>query len=76
MRSLWSQTLDDPATRHVLFTGESAVLEAIYISGPVLIVAGIGGLLSIPAAALACAVFGLTGTVAFALTSASRAWPP
>ena len=56
MRALWNQTLDDPATRHVLFTGESAVLEAIYISGPVLIVAGIGGLISIPAAALACGV--------------------
>ena len=54
VRSLWNQTLDDPPTRHVLFTGESAVLEAIYISGPVLIVAGIGGLVSISAAALAC----------------------
>ena len=43
VRSLWNQTLDDPVTRHVLFTGESAVLEAIYIAGPVLIVAGIGG---------------------------------
>ena len=32
VRSLWNQTLDDPATRHVLFTGESAVLEAIYIA--------------------------------------------
>ena len=39
VRALWNQTLDDPTTRHVLFTGESAVLEAIYISGPVLIVA-------------------------------------
>ena len=54
VRSLWNQTLDDPVTRHVLFTGESAVLEAIYIAGPVLIVAGIGGLISIPAAAAAC----------------------
>ncbi|HYH90418.1 MAG TPA: MFS transporter [Solirubrobacteraceae bacterium] len=76
VRSLWSQTLDDPATRHVLFTGESAVLEAIYISGPVLIVAGIGGLISIPAAALACGIFGLLGTVMFAATAASRAWRP
>ena len=56
VRALWNQTLQDPATRHVLFTGESAVLEAIYISGPVLIVAGIGGLVSIPAAAFACGV--------------------
>jgi MFS family permease len=76
VRSLWNQTLDDPATRHVLFTGESAVLEAIYIAGPVLIVAGIGGLFSISAAALACGTFGLLGTLMFASTAASRAWRP
>ena len=80
VRALWNQTLDDPATRHVLFTGESAVLEAIYISGPVLIVAGIGGLISISAAALACGVFGLLGTLMFAATArlarvAARARP-
>ena len=62
VRSLWTRDLDDD-TRHVLFTGESAVLEGIYIAGPVLIVAGIGGLFSIPAAALACGAFALTGTV-------------
>jgi MFS family permease len=76
VRSLWNQTLDDPQTRHVLFTGESAVLEAIYIAGPVLIVAGIGGALSISAAALACGMFGLLGTLIFATTAASRAWRP
>ena len=76
VRALWNQTLEDPATRHVLFTGESAVLEAIYIAGPVLIVAGIGGLISIPAAALACGVFGLLGTLMFAATAASRGWRP
>jgi MFS family permease len=75
VRSLWNRKLDD-ATRHVLFTGESAVLEAIYIAGPVLIVAGIGGLLSIPSAALACAAFTLIGTAMFVLTPASRAWRP
>jgi MFS family permease len=75
VRSLWNRDLDD-RTRHVLFTGESAVLEGIYIAGPVLIVAGIGGLLSIPAAALACGVFTLSGTVVFVLTRASRAWRP
>ncbi len=75
VRSLWNRNLDD-ATRHVLFTGESAVLEGIYIAGPVLIVAGIGGLLSIPAAALACAAFTLIGTTMFVLTPASRAWRP
>jgi hypothetical protein len=76
VRSLWNQTLDDPATRHVLFNGESAMLEAIYITGPVLIVAGIGGLISIPAAALACGLSGLLGTLLFASTAASRAWRP
>jgi MFS family permease len=75
VRSLWGRDLDEH-TRHVLFTGESAVLEGIYIAGPVLIVAGIGGLLSISAAAVACGVFGLAGTVLFVLTPASRAWRP
>jgi MFS family permease len=75
VRSLWARDLDD-ATRHVLFTGESAVLEAIYIAGPVLIIAGIGGLVSIPAAAVACGVFTMIGTVMFVLTPASRAWRP
>jgi predicted MFS family arabinose efflux permease len=75
VRSLWNRDLDDH-TRHVLFTGESAVLEGIYIAGPVLIVAGIGGLLSIPAAALACGVATLGGTLMFVLTPASRAWRP
>src|SRR5215212_10348332 len=77
VRSLWNRSLgDDAVTRHVLFTGESAVLEAIYIAGPVLIVAGIGGLVSIPAAALACGLFGLLGTLLFAATKTSRAWRP
>jgi MFS family permease len=75
VRSLWSHDLDED-TRHVLFTGESAVLEGIYIAGPVLIVAGIGGLLSISAAALACGVATLSGTALFVLTPASRAWRP
>jgi predicted MFS family arabinose efflux permease len=75
VRSLWNRDLDE-ATRHVLFTGESAVLEAIYIAGPVLIVAGIGGLVSIPAAAAACGAFTLIGTTMFVLTRASRGWRP
>jgi len=75
VRALWARDLDED-TRHVLFTGESAVLEGIYIAGPVLIVAGIGGLVSISAAALACGVFTLVGTALFVLTPASRAWRP
>ena len=75
VRSLWNRDLDDD-TRHVLFTGESAVLEGIYIAGPVVIVAGIGGVVSIPAAAVACGAFALIGTLMFVLTRASRAWRP
>jgi MFS family permease len=75
VRSLWNRDLDDH-TRHVLFTGESAVLEGIYIAGPVVIVAGIGGIISIPAAAVACGAFALIGTIMFVLTPASRAWRP
>src|SRR5215210_2334143 len=76
VRALWNHTLDDAAARHALFTGESTVLEAIYIAGPVLIVAGIGTLISIPAAAFACGVLGLLGSLVFAATAASRAWRP
>jgi MFS family permease len=75
VRSLWNRDLDDE-TRHILFNGESAVLEGIYIAGPVMIIAGIGGLVSLPAAAFACGVFTLAGTVIFVLTRASRAWRP
>jgi predicted MFS family arabinose efflux permease len=75
VRSLWNRNLDDE-TRHVLFTGESAVLEGIYIAGPVLIVAGIGGLISISAAVVACGAFALIGTAMFVVTPASRAWRP
>jgi Major Facilitator Superfamily len=75
LRALWSDMVGDPAVRHAVYAMESAVLEGVYIAGPVLIVGGIGAL-SIQAAVGACAVFGLAGTLVFALTSASRTWRP
>jgi predicted MFS family arabinose efflux permease len=75
LRVLWADMVRDPGVRHAVYALESAVLEGVYIAGPVLIVGGIGAI-STPAAVVACAFFGLAGTLVFALTSASRAWRP
>lgn len=75
LRALWADMVSDPGVRHAVYALESAVLEGAYIAGPVLIVGGIGAI-STPAAVVACAFFGLAGTLVFALTSASRAWRP
>jgi predicted MFS family arabinose efflux permease len=75
MRSLWPALLGDRDAQHAAYALEAAVLEIVYICGPLLIVAGIGSW-SIPAAMLACAAFLLAGTLAFARQPASRGWLP
>ena len=75
LRALWTDMVRDPGVRHAVYALESAVLEGVYIAGPVLIVGGIGAI-STQAAVVACAFFGLAGTLVFTLTSASRAWRP
>ena len=75
LRALWTEMVGDPQVRHAVYAMESAVLEAVYIAGPVLLVGGIGAI-STQAAVIACAFFGLAGTLVFALTHASRAWRP
>ena len=42
MRALWPVLLDSPDRRHAAYSMEGALLEVVYICGPVLIVAGIG----------------------------------
>jgi predicted MFS family arabinose efflux permease len=54
---------------------EGALLEIVYICGPVLIVAGIGSW-STAAAMAACAAFLLLGDLAFSAHPVSRAWRP
>jgi MFS family permease len=75
MRALWPVLLDSPDRRHAAYSMESALLEVVYICGPVLIVAGIGSW-STTVAMMACAVFLLVGDLAFAAHPISRAWRP
>jgi MFS family permease len=75
MRALWPVLLDSPDRRHAAYSMEGALLEVVYICGPVLIVGGIGSW-STPVAMMACAVFLLVGDLAFAAHPVSRAWRP
>ena len=75
MRALWPVLLDSPDGRHAAYSMEGALLEVVYICGPVLIVAGIGSW-STGAAMAACAVFLLVGDLTFAANPISRAWRP
>jgi predicted MFS family arabinose efflux permease len=60
-----------PELRHRAFAIDSTMFELVYIAGPTLLV-GVVGAWSMRGAALACAVLGLAGTVAFAATRLSR----
>jgi MFS family permease len=75
MRALWPVLLDSPDRRHAAYALEGAVLEVVYICGPVAIVAGIGSW-STTAALIACAGFLLGGDLAFSVHPISRAWRP
>src|SRR3954470_12137715 len=46
MRALWPVLLDGPDRRHAAYAMEGALLEVVYICGPVLIVDGIGSWLA------------------------------
>ncbi len=75
MRALWPVLLDSDDGRHAAYSMEGALLEIVYICGPVLIVAGIGSW-STSAAMAACAAFLLAGDLAFSAHPVSRAWRP
>jgi MFS family permease len=75
MRALWPVLLDGPDRRHAAYALEGAVLEVVYICGPVAIVAGIGSW-STAAALIACATFLLVGNLVFSAHPVSRAWQP
>ena len=75
MRALWPVLLDSPDRRHAAYSMEGALLEVVYICGPVVIVAGIGSW-STSVAMAACAVFLLVGDLAFAANPVSRTWRP
>src|SRR6188472_3521550 len=75
MRALWPVLLDDADGRHAAYATEGALLEIVYICGPLAIVAGIGSW-SLEAALVACAAFMLLGDLAFASARVSRRWRP
>ena len=75
MRALWPVLLDGPDRRHAAYAMEGALLEVVYICGPLVIVAGIGSW-STRVAMAACAVFLLVGDLAFAANPVSRTWRP
>jgi MFS family permease len=75
MRALWPVLLDTPDRRHAAYSMEGALLEVVYICGPLVIVAGIGSW-STSAAMTACATFLLVGDLAFAAHPISRDWRP
>jgi MFS family permease len=75
LRALWPMLLADPARRHAAYALESSALEVSYILGPLVLV----GAVATQSAALAlaaCAVLLTTGSMAFAVAPASRAWRP
>jgi len=75
MRALWPVLLDTPDRRHAAYSLEGALLEVVYICGPLVIVAGIGSW-STAAAMAACAAVLFIGDLSFAAHPISRAWRP
>jgi MFS family permease len=73
MRAMWPSLLESREARNAAYGLEAAVLEVVYICGPVLIVAGIGAW-SLRAALAACGVALLLGNLVFAASPVSRAW--
>jgi hypothetical protein len=71
MRALWPELVDTPDRGHAAYALEGAALELVYISGPVVIVAGIGSW-SLRAALVACAAAVLGGDLAFSAHRVSR----
>ena len=75
MRSLWPRLAPEPESRHAAYALDGLAGEAIYLSGPLLVVGALGSL-SLPAALLFCGATILAGDVAFSLHPASRSWRP
>ncbi len=72
LRALWTE-LPDPAQRHAAFALDSAVVEALFVVGPVAVAGGLGAW-STRAAFAVCAAALVAGTVGFVVQPAVRAW--
>ena len=75
LRALWPSLLDDRDRQHAAFALEAAVMEIVYILGPLVIV-GVVASASLVGAALLCGALTLGGAVLFATRGESRAWRP
>jgi predicted MFS family arabinose efflux permease len=70
-RRLWNVLVEDPELRHRAYATEAALLEVVYLLGPVAIVGGIGAW-SVTAGLAVCALCILAGDLAFAQLAAIR----
>ena len=75
LRTLLPAVMGDPERLRAAYALEASALEITYVVGP-LALAGALAAWSTTAAALACSVLLLAGTLAFLATPASRGWSP
>jgi MFS family permease len=75
LRSLWPRVVAGGSVLHAAFSLDVGVQEVIFVVGPLLTVAAVH-VVDPQGGVLACALFGLAGTLSFALTAASRGWRP
>jgi predicted MFS family arabinose efflux permease len=71
-RRLWNVLVEDAQLRHRAYATEAALLEIVYLLGPVAIVGGIGAW-SVTAGLAVCALAIVTGDLAFARLEPVRA---
>jgi MFS family permease len=74
-RALWDDLLPGPAERHQILSLESALMELVFVLGPLLLVTGLASI-SVPLAIAAAGALTLVGALLFAAQPASRARRP
>lgn len=75
LRSLWPHVVAGGSVLQAAFSLDVGVQEVIFVVGPLLTVGAVH-VVAPQDGVLACALFGLAGTLSFALTAASRGWRP
>jgi MFS family permease len=75
LRSLWPHVVAGGSVLRAAFSLDVGLQEVIFVVGPLLTVAAVN-VVHPQGGVLACALFGVAGTLGFALTAASRDWRP
>ena len=75
LRSLWPHVVTGASVLRAAFSLDVGLQELIFVVGPLLAVAAVT-VFGHTGAVLACGVFALLGTIAFAATTASGRWQP